>query len=148
MLAGAFLFLSCDEVAQIHETTVAVLVAGAQEKEEGKTGWFWAYLPVLAVFAAAYVPFLKGLPRRSAILFVLSGSIYLGGVVAMERVANWFAETPGDETLGYVLTDNFSEFMESAGMALFAYTLLSWLAAESAEVVIRLRPETDPAPPA
>lgn len=94
------------------------------------------------------MPFLKSLPRRSAILFLLSGSIYLGGVVAMERVANWFAETPGDETLGYVLTDNFSEFMESAGMALFAYTLLSYLAAESAEVVIRLRPETDPAPPA
>ena len=141
-LAWIFLFLSCDEVAQIHETTVAVLVAGAREDESGKTGWFWIYLPALVVFGAAYVPFLKRLPRRTAVLFVVSGCIYIGGVVVMERVANWFAETYGDETLGYVLIDNFSEFMESAGMALFAYTLLSYLAAEAPEIVLHLRRET------
>lgn len=142
VLAGAFLFLSADEVAQIHETTVAVLIAGARQNEEGKTGWFWLYLPVLAVFGAAYVPFLQRLPRRTAILFVLSGSIYVGGAVAMERVSNWVAETHGDQTVGYALIDNFSEFMESAGMALFAYTLLSYLAAEAAEIVLRFGRET------
>ena len=142
VLAGAFLFLSADEVAQIHETTVAVLIAGARQNEEGKTGWFLIYLPALAIFAAAYIPFLKRLPRRTAVLFVVSGCIYIGGVVVMERVANWFAETYGDETLGYVLIDNFSEFMESAGMALFAYTLLSYLAAEAPEIVLHLRRET------
>ena len=140
-LAGIFLFLSCDEVAQIHETTVAVLVAAARENEAGKTGWFWIYLPLLAVFGAAFIPFLKRLPRRIAVLFMVSGGIYVGGVVGMERVANWFAETYGDETTGYVLIDNFSELMESSGMALFAYTLLSYLAVECSEVVIRVRQE-------
>lgn len=148
VLAAVFLFLSCDEVAQIHETTVAVLVAGARENESGKTGWFWIYLPALAVFGAAYVPFLKRLPRRTAVLFVVSGCLYVGGVVGVERVANWCAETYGDETAGYVLIDNLSEFMESAGMALFAYTLLAYLAAEAAEVVIRVRRANDPLPPA
>lgn len=138
VLAGAFLFLSADEVAQIHETTVAVLIAGTRQNEDGKTGWFWVYLPVLAVFGAAYIPFLQRLPRRTAVLFVLSGSIYIGGAVVMERIANWFAETHGDETVGYVVIDNFSEFMESAGMALFAYTLLSYLAAEAGEIVLRI----------
>ena len=141
-LAGAFLFLSADEVAQIHETTVAVLIADARQNEEGKTGWFWLYLPVLAVFGAAYLPFLRRLPRRTAILFVLSGSIYIGGAVGMESIANWFAETHGGETVGYVLIDSFSEFMESGGMALFAYTLLSYLAAEAPEIVLQIGRET------
>ncbi|MCE9610777.1 MAG: hypothetical protein K8R23_11340 [Chthoniobacter sp.] len=138
VLTAAFLFLSADEVAQIHEATVAVLIAGLRQNEEGKTGWFWVYLPVLAIFAAAYLPFLKRLPRRTAILFVVSGSIYVGGVVVMERISNWVAETYGDHAIGYVVIDNFSEFMESAGMALFAYTLLSYLAKEAPEIALRV----------
>lgn len=140
-LAGIFLFLSCDEAAQIHETTVAVLVADAREQEAGKTGWFRIYLPLLALAGAAYIPFLRRLPRRTALLFVVSGGLYVGGVAGMERLANWAAETFGDESFGYVLIDNLSELMESAGMALFAYTLLAYLAVESGEVVIRLRQE-------
>lgn len=138
VLAGAFLFLSADEVAQIHESTVAVLIAGLRENEEGKTGWFWLYLPLLAVFVAAFVPFLRRLPRRIAGLFILSGGIYIGGVVVVERIANWYAETRGENTIGYELIDSFSEFMESGGMALFAYTLLTYLAAEAPEIVLRI----------
>ena len=138
VLAGAFLFLSADEVAQIHESTVAVLIAGARDDEAGKTGWFWLYLPLLAVFAAAYVPFLRRLPRRIAGLFILSGGIYVGGAVVVERIANWYAETRGENTVGYELIDSFSEFMEGGGMALFAYTLLSYLAAEAPEIVLQI----------
>ena len=147
-LAGIFLFLSCDEVAQIHETTVSLLLAGARDQESGKTGWFWIYLPLLVVFGVTYIPFLKRLPRRTALLFVVSGCIYAGGAVGIEKIVNWFAETYGDNTAGYVLIDNLGEFMESSGMALFAYTLLSYLAAESAEISLHLRGTADPVAPA
>jgi MFS family permease len=45
----------------------------------------------------------------------------VGGAVVVERIANWYAETRGENTVGYELIDSFSEFMEGGGMALFAY---------------------------
>lgn len=140
-LTWIFLFLSADEVAQIHETTIAPLVAAARNNEEGKTGWMLVYLPLLAIFGLAYIPFLKHLPRKIAILFIVSGLIYIGGAVVFEKVANWFADSYGDDNAGYVLIDNFSEFLESAGQALFCYTLLSFLSGIATSVVIDIKDE-------
>ena len=141
-----FLFLGTDEVAQIHETTIANTIAALRNKESDKAGWFWVYLPLLAVFGLAYIPFLKRLPRRIAALFMVSGTIYVGGAVAMEKFANCFAGKYGDDTVGYVLIDNLGEFMESTGIALFVYAIVSYLAIEGTEISFRMRtgePDTE-----
>ena len=141
-----FLFLGADEVAQIHETTIANTIAAFRSEESDKTGWFWVYLPLLAVFGLAYIPFLKRLPRRIAALFMVSGTIYVGGAVAMEKFVNWFAGKYGDDTVAYVLIDNLGEFMESTGIALFVYALIAYLAIEGTEIAFRMRtgePDTE-----
>ena len=132
-----FLFLGCDEVAQIHETTIANTVALLRHHEGGKTGWMFVYLPLLAVFGLAYIPFLRHLPARIAVLMMVSGCIYVGGAVGVEKFVNWFAGKYGDETVGYVLIDNLGEFMESTGIALFIYTLLSYIALQTGEISFR-----------
>ena len=140
-LGCIFVFLGCDEVAQIHETTIANTVALFRHTEGGKTGWMFVYLPLLAVFGLAYLPFLRHLPRRIALLMMASGGIYVGGAVGVEKFVNWFAEKFGDDTVGYVLIDNLGEFMESTGIALFIYTLLSYLALSATEIRFRLGSE-------
>ncbi len=144
-LGCIFIFLGCDEVAQIHETTIANTVALLRGGEKGKTGWMFLYLPLLAVFGLAYVPFLRHLPRRIALLMMASGGIYIGGAVGVEKVVNWFADKFGDDTVGYVLIDNLGEFMESTGIALFIFTLLSYLALERCGITFRFGKE-DAAP--
>ena len=137
-----FVFLGCDEVAQIHETTIANTVALIKHRLTGhepgdKTGWFYIYLPLLAVFGLSYISFLKHLPGRIAVLMMTSGCIYVGGAVGVEKFVNWFAGKYGDGTVGYVLIDNLGEFMESTGIALFIYTLLSYIALQTGEISFR-----------
>ena len=134
-----FIFLGCDEVAQIHETTIANTVALLRHSEGGKTSWMFVYLPLLTVFGLVYIPFLRHLPGRIAALMMASGCIYVGGAVGVEKFVNWFAEKYGDETVGYVLIDNLGEFMESAGIALFIYTLLSYLALEGKGIAFQFQ---------
>ena len=143
VLGMIFIFLGVDEVAQIHETTIANTIAALRGKESDKTGWFWIYLPVLAAFGLYFIPFLRRLPRRIATLFVLSGSLYIGGAIVMEKFCNWFAKKYGDG-LGYLFLDNFSEFMESAGIALFIYTLLLYLATTGEDVRFQFVQSPDP----
>lgn len=133
-----FLFLGADEVAQIHETTIANTIANLRHHESDKTGWFWLYLPLVGLFGATYVPFLLRLPRRIAILMVISGCIYVGGAVGVEKFVNWFAGKYGDDTVAYVLIDNLGEFMESSGIALFIYTILCHMAHEGREIAFRI----------
>ena len=140
-LAIIFLFLGTDEVAQIHETTIANTIAALRHDESDKTGWFWVYVPLLAIFGAAYIPFLRHLSGKIAVLFMVSGTIYVSGAVVMEKFVNWFAGKYGDETIGYILIDNLSEFMESTGIALFVFTLVSYLAASGTEIRFRLGEE-------
>ena len=136
-----FLFLGADEVAQIHETTIANTIANLRHHESDKTGWFWVYLPLLAVFGLSYIPFLLRLPRRIAVLMMISGCIYVGGAVGVEKFVNWFAGKYGDDTIGYVLIDNLGEFMESTGIALFVYTILCYIAHEGKEIAFRIQDE-------
>lgn len=137
-----FLFLGADEVAQIHETTVANTIAGLRKHESDKTGWFWLYLPLLAAFGLSYIPFLRHLPKKIAALLILSGAIYVGGAVGVEKFVNWYAGQYGDDTVGYVLLDNLGEFMESTGIALFVYALVSYLALSATEIRLHIREET------
>ncbi len=146
-LGCIFIFLGCDEVAQIHETTIANTIALLRtwltgHEPTGKTGWMFLYLPLLAAFGLAYLPFLRHLPRRIAALMMASGGIYGGGALAMEKFANSFAEKYGDDTVGYVLIDNLSEFMESTGIALFIFTLLSYLALQGSGISFRFSKDT------
>ena len=64
-------------------------------------------------------------------------------MVVLEKLVNWFAEKYGHGTIGYVLLDNLSEFMESSGIALFIYSLVLYLAITGDEIRFQLAPSPD-----
>ena len=143
VLAGIFLFLGMDEIAQIHETTIAIEIVTYRGHEGDKTSWFWVYLPLAAIFGLSYLRFLRRLPRRIAGLMMASGMIYIMGVVVLEKFVNWYAGKHSDGSIGYLILDNLSEFTEGAGIALFIYTLLTYLAETGEEIAFRLTQTPD-----
>lgn len=129
LLAILFLFLSVDETAQIHETIGDL----AAKKASGLLGgfapaWTAVYGPLVALFAVFYFRFLRHLPRRTAILFVLSGFLYVGGALGVESLSGYVATRVLDpDSFAYALFNATEEMSEMFCAVLFNYALLSYL---------------------
>jgi hypothetical protein len=77
---------------------------------------------LLAAFA--YLRFLLALPFRIGAIFAVAGALYLGGAVGMEIAAGGAA---GGTKAGLLL-GTLEETLEMAGLILFGYALLRFLA--------------------
>ena len=76
----------------------------------------------MAVIGLLYIPFLARLPRRTRAWFLISGTVYVFGVIVLEALENVLhlpAETPLD---GFLAIPD--EGFQMAGVALFAFALL------------------------
>jgi hypothetical protein len=133
-LAAVFTGLSIDEFASIHETVGDAL----GNKLVGATLYAWV-VPG-ALFAAAifllYLRFLLRLPRRTAVLFVLSGALFLGGAVVTEFIEGRIQLVDGRKAI-FPLR-HVEELGEMLGVALFIYTLLSYACGRVRSVRFRL----------
>jgi hypothetical protein len=109
---------------------------------EGALGFhhtYWA-IPALAGLVAVglyYLPFLWRLPGRTRILFVLAGVIFIGGAIGVEMLSGNFYETHGD-TLGYSLVVTLEESLEMAGVIVFVYAILDYVARKYGAVSFEL----------
>jgi hypothetical protein len=116
-LGFGFVLLSVDEVAGMHESVNSV------------TEMSWA-IPggILAVvIGLAYLPFLFRLPRPIAVLFLVAGTIYVGGAVGVELATEGYLERDELDTVEYNLTTALEEWMEMTGVVLFLYAVLRHL---------------------
>jgi hypothetical protein len=133
-LCLAFLYLSVDEAASIHE-----LPTNRLRDLVGASGAFFAawVIPAMiavSIFALLYLRFLLSLPRRIQALIVLAGVLYVLGGVGFEMVS-WHYRSPmfdpedhlASRDLTYMMINHFEEFLEMLGVALFIYALLSYI---------------------
>ncbi len=110
ILSVGFLLMSIDEVAGIHETLNTVI----------ESHWAVGGGILALVIGLCFVPFLLGLPRRTALLFVVAGVVYIAGAVGIEILGQ-----PMDaDTLEYNLLTLVEEGLEMFGVILFLYGLL------------------------
>lgn len=109
-LTLGFLLLAVNEVAGIHETINSLI----------DMNWAIPGGIAAAVMGVAFIPFVRRLPPRTAILFVVAGVLYVGGAVGMELVG----EPMDSDTLQYNLTTVVEEGLEMGGVILFIYALL------------------------
>ena len=125
-LSAVFLLMSVDEAVQIHEQTIHPL------REVLGTGGIFHYawsvlgLAFVAVFAAAYLPFVARLDAGTRRLFVAAGALFVGGALGMEFVQGWHDGLYGvDGTTALITT--VEEVLEMSGVVVFVYALLSRL---------------------
>ncbi|KYF71844.1 hypothetical protein BE17_18440 [Sorangium cellulosum] len=125
-LAAAFLYISLDEVVELHE-------AASSWIELGGALYFSWVIPatvVVAVFALAYLRFLSHLPRDTRNRFVLSGCIYVAGALVLELPLGYWTEQAGSDNLVYALIDFVEESLEMLGVNLFLLSLVDYLCAQ------------------
>jgi hypothetical protein len=127
-LGFIFLFLAIDETAQIHEKLIRSLRARWNLKGYLYSGWIIPYGVGLLALGLLYIKFLFELPKKTRILMVSSGLIYVFGAIVMEMISVniGFAHERNDKSVAYFITMTLEEFFEMFGSALFLFTLLEF----------------------
>jgi hypothetical protein len=134
-LSAIFLFLSIDEMVSIHERIPSVPVF------EGGVfyyAWVGPYAVGVVLFALAYSRFFIGLPRQTAWLFVLSGSLFLTGALGFEIIGGFIAVENGTMNVPYVLAQSIEEILEMLGIVVFIYALASYAQQRFGTIGVRL----------
>lgn len=125
-LAAIFMYLSMDEGAVIHEIFADPLQEAFDTTGFFYFGWQLLAIPLLIIFGLLYLRFLLALPRKTARLFVLAGSIYVGGAIVVEGISasTWYEQ---GETMTYLAIATIEEFFEMLGIVVFIYSLLAYM---------------------
>jgi hypothetical protein len=134
LLAAAFLYISIDETASIHE--------GASRffDFDGVLYFGWV-IPAGAVVLAlglAYVKFLLRLPKRTRNQFIVAGAIYVTGALLFELPLGYWTDRHGSDNVGYAAIDWVEESLELLGVNLFLLSLLDYLGAQG--IVVAFAP--------
>lgn len=122
-LGLVFVALSADEAALFHEMVDTFLSRKLETDGVLTFPWVIAGSAFAALVALLYLPFLLHLPRRFALLFVLSGALFVGGAVGMELFSAIAIDRHGIASLAHAATQTIEESMEMAGSILFFLSL-------------------------
>jgi hypothetical protein len=119
-LAVLFLALSMDEAAGFHE-------AGAMAMDRIGLAGPWVILGALfvSIVAVVFVPFVRALPARFAVLFCLAGCLTLSGALIVETI-----ELQGlheSLALDERLLPATEEVLERLGISVFIFALLLYI---------------------
>jgi hypothetical protein len=125
-LSAAFLYISLDEVVEIHEAASSWLDLGGVLY----FSWVIPAAVVVVAFAVAYLKFLSHLPRATRNQFLLSGGIYVTGALVLELPLGYWTERAGSDNLIYALIDFAEESLEMLGVNLFLLSLVDHLAVQ------------------
>lgn len=127
LLSMAFVYLSADELAQIHEIAISVMARVVDAQGVLTFAWVVVAAPLVVLFALAYAPFLRAVPRRTGALLAVSGAAYVSGALGMELVGGWVVDAgPGPSSTAYILATTLEEFLEMAAISVCLYALASF----------------------
>jgi hypothetical protein len=140
-LAAAFTFLTLDELISIHE-----IFTGPMRTWFGLSGllgfgWYLLAVPLAALLGLFCLDLVRRLPRRTRLMFLLAGVVYVSGAAGMEMLGSLVMEQLGQASWPYRLEVLFEETLEMTGLLLLIYALLDYLAAGWGAVQISLHPE-------
>ncbi len=130
LLALIFCFLSVDEIARIHERLNEPVRIALDTGGVFYFAWIIPYGILAVLLAVIYLPIIWPLGRRLRYLFILSGSLYVGGAVGIEMIEGVLADgfhsdkEAWYETVWFQISVTCEEALEMAGLIVFMYTLM------------------------
>lgn len=126
-LAVIFLGLSIDEGVRMHEMIHTAVVHFVDVHGILYLQTIVPTLLIVVIIGLCYLPFLKHLERRTSMLFVCAGAIYVLGAVGIDVVGGMFIEQQGIASLGHTISQSVEESFEMLGIVLFLYALLDYI---------------------
>lgn len=121
-IALGFFLLAVDEVAGMHETFNSSI----------EMNWAIPGAILVLFLAAAFVPFLLSLRGKLALLFILSGVLFVSGAIVTELLS----EDMDSDTWGYAMAVALEEGLEMLGVLLFLRLNLLELSEEDSVEVL------------
>jgi hypothetical protein len=142
ILSAIFFFLAIDETNSIHEK-----LGLPTRKLLGTSGvlyyaWVIPYFVALIAFVIAYFKFLLHLPKNIMFLFLISGFTFVSGAIGFEMLGGWQAELHGNKGILYSFFYTCEELLEMAGIAIFIYTLFTYMVNEFGFMKINIKKST------
>ncbi len=138
-LGLVFAYMSLDEAIMIHE------YASLLFDLDGifYYGWVIPAGVLVLVMGFAYLGFVRRLPAKSRVRFIVAGACYVGGALGIELVLGYWADVSGSDNAVYVAIDAVEESMEIAGLSIFLFALLDYCGGERGVVDLSIaRPAT------
>lgn len=150
-LAGVFVFLSIDEMAQFHEMLIGPVRAIGPFNPYFHFAWVIPGLVFTAAVGVASIGFLRSIPRRTAWMFVVAGLIYVSGAIGMEMIDGHYFEVHhlsykihNGTDFTYAVLVTIEELLEMLGAGAMVYALLDYL--ERAGIRVRVDAGPEPGP--
>jgi len=90
-LSLLLVYLAIDEACQLHERVFPALgpTVPGMDGEQLPIPWIPFALAAVLLIGGAFIPFLLGISRRTAVFLVVGGVVYIVGAVVFEWVGFW-----------------------------------------------------------
>lgn len=139
VLSIGFFMMMLDEVLSFHErlgAPTARLLGGDLPSVLYFT-WVVPAILLVIVVGAYMLKFVRGLPSRIRMIFLIAGAVYVGGSVGLEIVGGWWLAQGQADSFGSVLLAHLEEAGEMAGVIVFIWGLFLYMAAEHKEIRVK-----------
>jgi hypothetical protein len=121
--------LALDEFGSLHER-MTVLFRELLDIRGGLLFHYTWVVPgaaVVALLVAAFIPFLRHLPRTTRHGLGGAAILFITGAIGVELLGGFFAADEGKLNMGFVLIVTVEEALEMVGLAVLTATLLAYI---------------------
>jgi hypothetical protein len=128
-----------DEAWSIHERLITPVRGLLGDGPLGILYFAWVIpgIAVVFVLTLSFLGFLLRLPAKTRFSFLVAATLFIGGALGIELVGGRYAELHGVENLTYSMIATVEESLEMAGVIVFIYALLKYIADNYNEVRFR-----------
>lgn len=140
-LTAAFVYLSMDEGAVIHEIVADVLQSSLDLSGVLAFGWQLVFVPLVILFGLIYLRFFFHLPRRTQLYFASAAALYIGGAVVIEGLSANQYDLGGGISFEYLAIATLEELCEMLGVVVFIVGLLDLI--ETRRCSLTIMPRAD-----
>jgi hypothetical protein len=127
-LSVIFVLLSIDETAMIHEGVQRMLRMWISS---GSTLYSLAAVAATGLFAlivfVVYLRFLAGIPRRTMVLFLIAGGVFVSGALGLDYIGELYKNAHGEDNFTFAIMNGVEDVLEMGGIIIFIYALLDYL---------------------
>lgn len=141
LLGGIFCFLALDENISIHENLTGVTRSMLNTETLGVFYFAWVIPYGIATLMLVVIlyNFFRRLPKKTKVLFLISGLIFVLGAIGMEMLAGRYAEQTGFTSRTYRVLAFLEEIMEMIGGCLFIFALLDYIEENLGKLVVSIQ---------
>lgn len=126
-LSIIFLYLSLDEAFNVHEVLGLMLRSGMPASGFLYYAWVLPGFIFVIICLLAFLQLLTHLPAKTRHLFLIAGTLFVGGAIGINVVTGYYVNGHGDQNMTYAILSAIEESLEMLGIIVFIYALLSYM---------------------